>query len=148
MEMHMPVFLHGESHGGRSLVGYNPWGCRVRHDWVTSLSFFTFMHWRRKWQSTPVLLPGKSHGRSNLVGYSPWGCEESDMTEWLHCHFSFSCIGEGNGNPFQYSCLEKPGDREAWWAAVYEVAQSRTRLKRLSSSRDIIKSVDCLVGYH
>ena len=67
---------------------------------------------RRQWQPTPVLLPGKSHGQRNLVGCSPWGCEESDMTEWLHIHFSFSCIGEGNGNPLQRSCLENPRDRE------------------------------------
>ena len=56
------------------------------------------------------------------------------MTEWLHFHFSLSCIGEGNGNPLQYSCLENPRNGGAWWAAVYGVAQSRTRLKRLSSS--------------
>ena len=59
---------------------------------------------------------------------------ESDTTERLHFHFSLSCIGEGNGNPLQCSCLENPRDGEAWWAAVYGVAQSRTRLKRLSSS--------------
>ena len=82
----------------------------------------------------PVLLPGKSHGRRGLVGCSPWGLEESDTTERLHFHFSLSCIGEGNGNPLQCSCLENPRDGGAWWAAVYEVAQSRTRLKRLSSS--------------
>ena len=57
------------------------------------------------------------------------------MTERLHFHFSLSCIGEGNGHPFQCSCLENPRDGGAWWAAVYGVAQSRTRLKRLSSSR-------------
>ena len=56
------------------------------------------------------------------------------MTERLHFDFSFSCIGEGNGNPLQYSCLENPRDGGAWWAAVSGVAQSRTRLKRLSSS--------------
>ena len=56
------------------------------------------------------------------------------MTEQLHFHFSLSCIGEGNGNPLQCSCLENPRDGEAWWAAVYGVAQSQTRLKRLSSS--------------
>ena len=67
-------------------------------------------------------------------GYSPWGHEESDTTERLHFHFSLSCTGEGNGNPLQYCCLENPRDRGAWWAAVYGVAQSRTRLKRLSSS--------------
>ena len=90
--------------------------------------------WRRKWHPTPVLLSGESHGRRSLVGHSPWGHEESDMTERLHFHFSLSCVGEGNGNPLQCSCLENPGDRGAWWAAVYGVAQSRTRLKQLSSS--------------
>ena len=59
---------------------------------------------------------------------------ESDTTERLHFHSSLSCIGEGNGNPLQNSCLENPRDGGAWWAAVYGVAQSRTRLKRLSSS--------------
>ena len=54
---------------------------RVRHDWVTSLSLFTFMHWRRKWQPTPVFLPGESHGRRSLVGCSPWGRTELDTTE-------------------------------------------------------------------
>ena len=56
------------------------------------------------------------------------------MTERLHFHFSLACIGEGNGNPLQCSCLENPRDGGAWWAAVSGVAQSRTRLKRLSSS--------------
>ena len=56
------------------------------------------------------------------------------MTEGLHFHFSLSCIGEGNGNPLQCSCLENPRDGGAWWAAVCGVAQSRTRLKQLSSS--------------
>ena len=56
------------------------------------------------------------------------------MTEQLQFHFSLSFIGEGNGNPLQCSCLENPRDGGAWWAAVYGVAQSRTRLKRLSSS--------------
>ena len=88
---------------------------------------------RRQWHPTPVLLPGKSHGWRSLVGCSPWGREESDTTERLHFHFSLSCIGEGNGNPLQCSCLENPGDRGAWWAAVYGVAQSRTGLKQLSS---------------
>ena len=82
----------------------------------------------------PVLLPGKSHGRRSLVGCSPWGRKELDMTERLHFHFSLSCIGEGNGNPLQYSCLENPRDMGAWWAAVYGVAQSRTQLKQLNSS--------------
>ena len=68
------------------------------------------------------------------MGCSPWGLEESDTPERLHFHFSLSCIGEGNGNPLQCSCLENPRDGGAWWAAVYGVAQSWTRLKRLSSS--------------
>ena len=90
--------------------------------------------WRRQWHPTQVLLPGKSHGWRSLVGCSPWGCEESDTTERLHFHFSLSCIGEGNGNPLQCSCLEHPRDWGAWWAAIYGVAQSWTRLKELSSS--------------
>ena len=91
-------------------------------------------HQRRQWQPTPVLLPGKSHRQRSMVGCSPWGRKESDTTERLHFHFSLSCIEEGNGNPLQYSCLENPRDRGAWWAAVYGVTQSQTRLKRLSSS--------------
>ena len=63
------------------------------------------------------------------------------MTERLYFDFSLSCIGEGNGNPLQYSCLENPRDGGAWWAAVYGVAQSRTRLKRLSSK--ITADGDC-----
>ena len=65
------------------------------------------------------------------------GSLESDTTERLHFHFSLSCIGEGNGNPLQCSCLENPRDGGAWWAAFYGVTQSRTRLKRLSSSSSI-----------
>ena len=90
-----------------------------------------------KWHPTPVLLPGKSHGRRSLVGCSPWGREELDMTEWLHFHFSLFCIGEGNGNPLQCSCLENPRDGGAWLATIYGVAQSWTWLKRLSSSKVI-----------
>ena len=81
---------------------------------------------------------------STLAWHIPWMEEPgrlqsmgSDITEWLHFHFSFSCIGEGNGNPLQYSCLEDRRDWGAWWAAVYGVAQSQTRLKQLSSSSSI-----------
>ena len=91
------------------------------------------LRWRRRWHLTPVLLPGKSHGQRSLVGR-----KESDTTEWHHFHFSLLCIGEGNGNPLQCSCLENPRDGGAWWAAVYGVAQSQTRLKRLSSSTSAI----------
>ena len=98
--------------------------------------FHWYQNWtgRRQWQPTLVLLPGKSHGWRSLVGCSPWVLEESDTTERLHSHFSLSCIGKGNGNPLQSSCLENPRDGGASWAAVYGVTQSRTRLKWLSSS--------------
>ena len=79
-----------------------------------------------------------AHHSSTLAWKIPWmeeagrlqsmGRWESDTTERLHFHFSLSCIGEGNGNPLQCSCLENPRDRGAWWAAAYGVAQSRTRL--------------------
>ena len=78
-----------EEPGGLQSMG----SLRVRHDWATSLSLFTFMHWRRKWQPTPVFLPGESQGRGSLIK-----------------------------------------DGGAWWAAIYGVAQSQTRLKWLSSS--------------
>ena len=94
----------------------------------------SLIFWRRQWHLTPVLLPGKSHGRRSLVGCSPWSHSESDTTEQLHFHFSLSCIGEGNGNPLQCSCLENPRDGAALWAAIYGVAQSWTRLKQLNSS--------------
>ena len=78
--------------------------------------------------------PNPASGWRSLVGCSPWDRWGSDTTERLHFHFSLSCIGEGNGNPLQCSCLENPRDEGAWWAAIYEVAQSRTRLKWRSSS--------------
>ena len=101
---------------------------------------------------TPVLLPGKSHGWRSLEGCSPWGCWGSDMTERLHFHFSLSCTGEGNGNPLQCSCLENPRDGGAWWAAVYGVLQSRTRLKWRSSRSSTMPHlqkafIDCWVSF-
>jgi len=107
----------------------------VPHKNVGLLSVLDELFQRRQWHPTPVLLPGNSHGRRSLGGCSPWGLKESDTTERLHFHFSLSCIGEGNGSPLQCSCLENPMDGGAWWAAVHGVTQSRTRLKRLSSSR-------------
>ena len=79
-------------------------------------------------------LENPMNGGAWWVGCSPWCRWESDTTERLHFHFSLSCIGEGNGNPLQHSCLENPREGGAWWAAVYGVAQSQTRLRRLSSS--------------
>ena len=122
--------LWTEEPGGLQSMG----SLLVRHDWETSLSLFTFMPWRRKWQPTPVFLPGESHGWRSLVGCSPWGPEESNTTERLHFHFLLSCIGEGNGHSLQCSCLENPRDGGAWWGPVCGVAQSWTRLKWLSSS--------------
>ena len=91
---------------------------------------------RRRWHPTPVLLPGKSHRPRSLVGCSPWGHEELD--ERLHFHFSLSLFTfkhwRRKWQPTPVSCLENPRDRGAWWAAVYRVTQSRTRLKRLNSS--------------
>ena len=77
--------------------------------------------------------PGDSDGKESASdvrdsGLIP-GFTKSDTTERLHFRFSLSCTGEGNGNPLQCCCLENPGDGGAWWAAVYGVAQSRTRLK-------------------
>ena len=81
---------------------------------------------------------------STLAWKIPWTEEPGGLqsmgslrvreTERLHFHFSLSCIGEGNGNPLQRSCLENPRDGGAWWVAVYGVSQGQTRLKRLSSS--------------
>ena len=77
--------------------------------------------WKIPWMEEP--------GRLQSMGWL-----RVDTTERLHFDCSLSCTGEGNGNPFQCSCLENPRDGEAWWAAIYGVAQSRTRLERLSSS--------------
>ena len=78
--------------------------------------------------------PGVGDGQVSLACCRSWGHKDSNTTERLHFHLSLSCIGEGNGNPLQCSWLENPRDQGGWWAAVYGVAQSRTRLKRLSSS--------------
>ena len=116
-----PVYLPGEFHGQRSLVAtvYGVVKSQIREGNGTPLQYSCLE---------------KSHWRRSLVGCSPWGRWESDTIERLHFHFSLSCIGEGNGNPLQCSCLENPRDRGAWWAAIYGVTQSQTRLKRLSSS--------------
>ena len=73
--------------------------------------------------------PGVGDGQGGLACCDSWVRKELDMTERLHFDFSVSCIGGGNGNPLQCSCLENPRDGGAWWAAVYGVTQSRTRLK-------------------
>ena len=96
---------------------------------------------RKQWHPTPVLLPGESHGWRSPEGCSPWSRWGSDTTERLHFHFLLSCLGEGNGSPLQCSCLKNPRGRRAWWADVYGVIQSQTRLKWLSSSSSSIKKV-------
>ena len=91
----------------------------------------SILAWKIPWMEEPGRL--QSMG-SRRVGH----------TERLHFHFSLSCIGEGNGNPLQCSCLENPRDSRAWWAAVSRVTQSRTRLKQLSSSssKDLLYSTE------
>ena len=101
--------------------------------------FFCFMIWRIKFLSF-----NQEEGNGTPLQYSCletptdggawWAVVHGVATEWLHFHFSLSCIVEGNGSPLQCSCLENPRDEGAWWAAVYGVAQSWTRLKWLSSS--------------
>ena len=117
------------------------------------LSFFSFfLFFFGLPQTPPIFILFKANISENamathsstLAWKIPWveepgrlqsmGSLESDMTERLPFHFSLSCIGEGNGNPLQCSCLENPRDGGAWWAAVYGVAQSLTQLKRRSSS--------------
>ena len=125
------------THRCKSLNCFKPsvtWGEKLFYIWKQRWETSNVSAWRWQWHPTPALLPGESHGWRSLVGCSPWGHWESGTTEWLHFHFSFSCIGEGNGNPLQCSCLESPRDGGAWWASVYGVAQSRTGLKWLSNS--------------
>ena len=111
---------------------------RVGHDWVISLSLkvclFVFpLMGKAEWGDNPVCCWLGLY--FCFVSYlDEVFCRGSDTTEWLHFHFSLSRFGERDGNALQCSCLENPGDGGAWWAPVYGVAQSRTRLKWLSSS--------------
>ena len=121
-------------------------GCSVSLEWlrvslpsgswsITRMKALIMAHSEFIFSSKPTSfhLTWVSYWRS-LVGCHLWGHYESDTTERLPFHFSLSCVGEGNGNPLQCSCLENPRDGEAWWAAISGVPQSRTRLKPLSSS--------------
>ena len=104
-----------EEPGGLQSMG----SLRVRCDWATSLSLFTFMHWRRKWQTTPVFLPGESQGQGSLRGLPSMGSHRvghywSDLAVAAAAVSLNLSIGEGNGSPLQYSCLENPMDRGAW----------------------------------
>ena len=128
----------------------------VRHDWATSLSVFTFTHWRRKWQPTPVFLPGESQGRESLVGLLSLGLHRVGH-DWSNLAAAAAAAagdavvknlpanaedsrkegsvpgwrrfpGEGNGNPLQYSCLENFLEWGAWRTTVHGVTKSRTQL--------------------
>ena len=133
----MLTYLHGKEFPHSSALSFQEGVSKGRRGILCILTSLEELGWRRKgftstkstWMKqillfgevlrhpTPVFLPGKSHGWRSLVGCSPWGCEESDTTQRLHFHFSLSCIGEGNGNSLQCSCLENPRDGGAWWAA-------------------------------
>ena len=121
---------------------------RVGHDWVTSLSLFTFTHWRRKWQPTPVFLPGESqgmeepggllsmgshkvgHDRSDLAAAAAAGNKEpaANVGEPSSIPGLGRSSGKGNDYPIHYSCLENSMNRGAWWALVHGVTKSQTRL--------------------
>ena len=94
------------------------------------LNFNWRLIWRRQWQPTPVLLPGKSHGWRSLVGCSPWGCYELDTSEWLHFH----ALEKEMATHSSVLAWKIPGTGEPGGLLSMGVAQSRTRLKRLSSS--------------
>ena len=113
-----PVFWPEEFHGQRMLAGYSSWNCKESDTTEESAvaPYSSTLAWEIPWME-------------RLVGCSPWGHEELDTTEWFHFSFSLSCNGEGHGIPLQCSCLENPRDGGTWWAAVYGVAQSWTRLK-------------------
>ena len=91
---------------------------------IDVFELWCWRRWRRQWHPTPVLLPGKSRGWRSLVAYSLWGRKESDMTEQLH--FSFSCIGEGNGIPLQCSCLENPMEKSLVGCRLWGCTESDT----------------------
>ena len=145
----------------RSLAGYSPEGHKesgtTEATWYActySLLMAILLHikllpnffQRRQWHPTPVLLPGKSQEEEEEPGrLQSMGLLESDTTERLHFHFSLSCIGEGNDNPLQCSCLENPRDGGAWRAAVYGVVQSQTRLKRLSLATKFFRNMNGII---
>ena len=116
----------------------------------TNICYLWSFRWyrRRQWHPTPVLLPGKSHGWSSLVGCSSWGRYESDTIERLHFHFSLSCIGEGNGNPLQCSCLRIPGTGEPGGLpsmGQHRVGHDWTDLAAAAAADDDIHSERCEV---
>ena len=123
-----PVFLPGESRGQKSLAGYSPWGCRVGHNWSDLAHMLLW-----------ILNYSLDIGCISLCLSLTWG---SSIWLWS-MRTGSSVLGEGDSTPLQYSCLENPRDGGAWRAAVYGVAQSRTRLKWLSSSSSSVLSCLC-----
>ena len=132
MKFHTLVLRRADSIGKDS-DARKDWGQEEKE--VTEDEMVGWHHWLDGHEFEQTL--GDREGQGNLGCYSPWGRTESDMTERLHFHFSLSCIGKGNGSPLHCSCLENPRDGRAWWAAIYGAAQSRTWLKRLSSSSNV-----------
>ena len=96
---------------------------------MSDITFTFHFHALEKEMTThSSVLAWRITGMGDLVGCHLWGHTELDTTEERHFHFSLSCVGEGNSNPLQRSCLENPRDGGVWWAAVHGVAKSRTRL--------------------
>ena len=108
---------------------------RVRHDWATSLSLFTFMHWRRRWQPTPVFLLGKSHGWRSLVGYSPWHHKESNMTEQFHFHFLFNNFLYFIGQRRKDIWLQKRKELWGWKREVLVIEEGVTNQRIIWPSK-------------
>ena len=128
--MYHSFFIHSSVNG--LYAGYFQVLTAVNSAPMGYMCLFQFWFPRRQWHPTPVLLPGKSHGRRSLEGCSPWGHWGLDTTERLPFHFPLSCIGKGNGNLLQCSCLENPRDGGAWWALnTTEVTQQQQQQQRV-----------------
>ena len=124
---------------------------RVGHTWATSLSLFTFMHWRRKWQPIPVFLPGESQGWGSLVGHRLWDRTESDMTEQLHFHFHFqggqNCKHDKTQWRYQSSVITVPPLPTTDPAlAVWEIKELRTVIFRDSFLHENIRTITTFSG--
>ena len=127
-----PVPLPGKSHGRRSLVGYTVHGVAKSQTWLSDFTFTFHFHALEKEMAThSSILAWRILWRGAWWAAVHGVAQSRTWLKWLSMH---ACIGEGNGNPLQYSCLENPRDRGAWWVTVYGVAQSQIRLKWLSSS--------------
>ena len=140
-----PVFLPGEPREQRSLMGYSPRGCRVRLDWTSEHIIKLLLQWLREITYFPLEgCNSKANFRPDMVKYFhgsgtsglSYSVEEfallllPDVVSINMLFMQGECnIGEGNGNSLQYSCLEKPRDGEAWWAAIYGVACMHWRRK-------------------